>query len=113
MGIGNTASYTRIIGKYVHDIPAPHTPAMVEADYTWNYYSTGNSIIGNVVCRCGIGVHNHRVHGIYVSDPNETIQNNITYGNTGWGITDRHVAPPFCSNQQPRLRKWEGRDPHR
>ena len=29
-------------------------------------------------------------HGIYLNNPNDVIQNNIAYGNSGWGITCRH-----------------------
>ena len=91
LGISNSASYCKFIGNYVHNIPAPNSSEGGAGIDTWSYDTTGNIIIDNVVDDIGISP-NYTVHGIYVCDANETIQNNIAYGNSGWGITTWHAA---------------------
>ena len=95
LGILVWGSNCRVIGNYVHDIPATSSAdnggAGIDVGYTAN--TLNNSIIGNVVARIGpepsAGL-NEEIHGIYVSANGGFVQNNICYHNAGWGICSFH-----------------------
>ena len=89
LGILNWASFVRIVGNTVHNIPAPGAcngnggAGIDNADYSGH----DNDIIGNVVHDIGdYTAPNPSVHGIYHSNLRGHVWNNITYRNQGWGI---------------------------
>ena len=94
-GIELYGSYGRALINHVHDVWAHGCTdwrggAGINSS---NYNGTGNVIIGNLVH--DIGDYNHgcaSVHGIYIANAHNTVQNNISYRNQGWGITSWHKA---------------------
>lgn len=92
IGVLNYGSFVRIMGNYVHDIPADGCTGDGGAGIdNANYKAIGNDIIGNVVQRIGTGRCN-RVHGIYQSNLKGRIWNNIVCCSSGWGIHLWHAA---------------------
>lgn len=93
LGILNLASYVRLIGNHVHDIPAPGCASNGGAGINNGDYSAHDSdIIGNVVHDIGdVSQVCNRVHGIYHSNLRGRIWNNISFRNQGWGIHTWHA----------------------
>jgi hypothetical protein len=94
-GIELMGSYGRALGNLVHHVWAHGCTdwrggAGVNSS---NYNGTGNEIIGNIVH--DVGDYSHgcaSVHGIYIANSHNVVQNNIAYRNQGWGITSWHYA---------------------
>ncbi len=93
VGIFNKASFTRIIGNHVHNIPAALCSHLGGAGITdGNYKATDADVIGNIVHDIGVPGECFRVHGIYHSVLRGHILNNISYHNSSWGIQLWHAA---------------------
>lgn len=94
VGIQNLASYDRIVGNLVHDIPAAGCTGNGGAGiYIGNYSAHDSDTIGNVVHDVGnVDTKCFTVHGIYHTNRGGHIWNNITYRNQGWGIHLWHAA---------------------
>jgi hypothetical protein len=93
-GILNLASYVRIIGNHVHNIPASPCNNNGGAGINdGNYAAHDNDIIGNVVHDIGpINTPCNFAQGIYHSNLRGHICNNISYRNSGFGIHLWHAA---------------------
>ena len=94
LGIYNRGSHVRIIGNYVHDIPALGCGENGGAGID-NGDPSGqdDDVIGNVVNNVG-DYQNPcpRVHGIYYSNLGGHAMENVVYRNQGWGIHAWHAA---------------------
>lgn len=91
LGILNLASYVRIMGNHVHDIPAANAGGSGGAAIdNGNYSASDSDIIGNVVHDIGYGMVSNGVHGLYHSNLRGHIYNNISYRNSAWGIHTWH-----------------------
>lgn len=94
-GIELNGSYGAALGNHVHNVWAHGCTDWLGGAgiNSSNYSATGNQIIGNMVH--DIGDFNHgcaSVHGIYLANAHNIVQNNISYRNQGWGITSWHQA---------------------
>jgi len=93
VGIFNKASFTRMIGNHVHNIPASLCSHLGGAGIVdGNYSATDADIIGNMIHDIGVPGDCFRVHGIYHSVLRGRILNNISYHNSSWGIQLWHAA---------------------
>ena len=94
-GIELYGSYGRALINHVHNVWAHGCTdwrggAGINSS---NYDGTGNVIIGNLVHDIGDFAHGcASVHGIYIANAHNIVQNNISYRNQGWGITSWHKA---------------------
>lgn len=94
-GIELYGSYDRALGNHVHNVWAHGCTdwrggAGINSS---NYAGTGNQIIGNLVHDIGDFAYGcASVHGIYIANARNIVQNNISYRNQGWGITSWHKA---------------------
>ena len=94
-GIELYGSYGRALGNHVHNVWAHGCTDWLGGAgiNSSNYHGTGNEIIGNLVHDIGDFAHGcASVHGIYVANAHNVVQNNISYRNQGWGITSWHYA---------------------
>ena len=94
-GILCWASHCQITGNYVHDIPTTTSGSnggsgIVSANYSPS--ASNNSIIGNVVSNIGMGWAGNCVHGIYISNNQTVVANNIIYNIQAFGIHLYHYA---------------------
>ena len=93
IGILNNASFVRMIGNNVHNIPGSCSGSGGAGIDNANYSGTDNDIIGNVVHDIGNpAVQCFSVQGIYHSNLRGHILNNISYRNQAWGIHLWHAA---------------------
>jgi parallel beta-helix repeat protein len=94
IGIYNEGSHVRIIGNYIHDIPAQGCTSNGGAGIlNGNYSAEDDDAIGNVVEN--IGDYKNpcpRVHGIYYTNLGGHARYNIVYRSQGWGIHTWHAA---------------------
>jgi parallel beta-helix repeat protein len=94
-GIELYGSHDRALGNHVHNVWADGCKdwrggAGINSS---NPSAPGNEISGNVVHDIGDYAHGcASVHGIYIANAQNTVQNNIAYRNQGWGITSWHKA---------------------
>jgi hypothetical protein len=94
-GIELYGSYDRALGNHVHNVWAHGCTdwrggAGINSS---NYGGIGNQIIGNLVHDIGDVANGcASVHGIYIANAYNVVQNNISYRNQGWGITSWHMA---------------------
>ena len=80
-GVQNAGSSVRIVANRVHDVP---TGSCINSGVGENDYSGRDiDVIGNTVYRCGEGPQEH---GIYMSNPDGYASNNISFGNSGYGV---------------------------
>ncbi|MFC5141944.1 right-handed parallel beta-helix repeat-containing protein [Actinomycetospora rhizophila] len=79
VGLQNEGSYVRIVGNRVHDVPRGSCINSGAGDYS----AHDIDVLGNTVWGCG---RSRLEHGIYMSNPNGLVANNIAYGNSGFGI---------------------------
>ena len=94
-GILLWASHCRIISNYVHDIPARTAGSNGGAGIEVANYSSSasnNSVIGNVVFNIGMGWAGNFVQGIYISNDQAVVANNIVYNIQAYGIHLYHYA---------------------
>ena len=93
-GIVNYASYVRIVGNHVHDIPAVDAGSEGGSGIEdGNYSAHGTDIIGNVVNDIGDPTNpDHRVQGIYLANSGEHVWNNVVYRVQAYGIHAWHAA---------------------
>lgn len=88
------ADHVRLIGNRVHDVALGPCADDGGAGITNSSGATTDvQVLGNLVFNVGgtnTGGRCRYFHGIYLNNPNDVIQNNIAYGNSGWGITCRH-----------------------
>jgi parallel beta-helix repeat protein len=93
VGIENNASFVRIIGNHVHDIPGSCSSNGGAGIDNADFNATDNDVIGNVVHDIGNpAVQCPTVHGIYHSNLRGHVLNNVSYRNAGWGIHLWHAA---------------------
>jgi Right handed beta helix region len=78
-GLLETGSDVRISGNHIHGFVG----GTCISTYKVNYTLHDIDIVGNVVHSCGSSSQDH---GIYVGQPGGSISNNISYGNSGYGI---------------------------
>jgi hypothetical protein len=83
-GIGQTGSHSRILENRVIGVQGNCLSTNND-----DYSMVDDDFIGNVVGRCGTSALDH---GIYPSGDGGTISNNISYGNTGFGIHCWHAC---------------------
>jgi hypothetical protein len=84
-GLIESGSNSRIAENYLHDIPNSNCLFTYSEDYELKNID----IIGNVVHGCGSG---RLDHGMYPAHTGGTISNNISYGNSGFGIHCWHAC---------------------
>jgi hypothetical protein len=93
VGIMNLASYVRIIGNHVHDLPINGCTSAGGAGIdNGNYSASDNDIIANVVHDIGAPGTCNRVQGIYHANLRGHILNNLSYRNAAYGIHLWHAA---------------------
>jgi parallel beta-helix repeat protein len=94
LGIYNRGSHVRIIGNYIHDIPARGCGENGGAGVNNGDPSAqDDDVIGNVVNNVGDYQNPcQRVHGIYYSNLGGHALENVVYRNQGWGIHAWHAA---------------------
>lgn len=94
VGILSLASHTRIEGNRVHDLAVSGgcTGRGGAGINSASYSASGDEIIGNVVHDIGVPGTCNTVHGIYVANLGATIQNNIVFRVSSWGISLWHAA---------------------
>jgi hypothetical protein len=96
IGILSNGSYVRIVGNHVHDIPAVNTGRNGGAGInTGDYAAHDDVVLGNMVERIGAYTNPnaaHDVHGIYVSNARDVVQNNIVANVQSYGIHCWHAA---------------------
>jgi hypothetical protein len=78
-GLLNRGSNVAIVGNRVSGFGEGNCISTARSGYTLHDID----VIANVVYECGSASLDH---GIYVSHPGGTVANNISYGNTGYGI---------------------------
>ena len=94
-GIELYGSNDRALDNHVHNVWAHGcTDSLGGAGInSSNPSGAANEIIGNVVHDIGDYAHGcASVHGIYIANAHNTVQNNFVYRNQGWGITSWHKA---------------------
>jgi len=93
-GITNNASFVRIIGNHVHDIPAVGCTSQGGAGINnENFSAHDNDVINNFVHDIGPNLGTcWRVHGIYHANLRGHILNNISFRNASEGISTWHAA---------------------
>ncbi len=95
-GIRNQkASYTRIVGNHVHDIPALNCVpggGLAEGGYSAVPMPSNNEYAGNLVHHIGPAPGTcNQSHGIYLTLPYAKAYNNIVYNSAGRGIQLYHA----------------------
>jgi hypothetical protein len=92
-GIYNRASHVRILNNHVHDVRAPECSSHGGAGILLgDYEASDNEVSGNVVHDIGVPGSCNKIHGIYVTNRRNQVQNNIVFRNSGFGINSGHVA---------------------
>jgi len=93
-GLDANADHIRLIGNRVHDVALGSCADDGGAGITNSSSATTDvQALGNLVFNVGgpnAGGRCRYFHGIYLNNPNDVIQNNISYGNAAFGITCRH-----------------------
>jgi len=93
IGILNLASFVRVIGNNVHNIPAVCGSSGGAGIMNGSYTASDNDMIANVVHDIGNpAVFCKTIHGLYHANLRGHILNNISYRNEGWGIHLWHAA---------------------
>jgi hypothetical protein len=90
-GVKNLGSYVRVFNSHVHDV---FTQGYCTAGAGINhelYTATGNAAIGNTVHQIGV-IGCSLTHGIYVSNANARVQDNVVYDVSGWLLHFYHAA---------------------
>jgi hypothetical protein len=100
-GLIQTGSYGRILENRIHGF----TDGTCLSTYKLGYDLHDIDIIGNVVSGCGSSALDH---GIYPGHPGGTISNNISYGNTGYGIHCWHNCTDLVITNNLVFRNGEG-----
>lgn len=94
IGLLNYGSWVRMRGNHVHDLQVSGGctgdggGGIVNA----NYKASHGEIVGNVVHDIGVPGACLGVHGIYYSNLNGRIENNVVYRASAWGIHLWHAA---------------------
>jgi pectate disaccharide-lyase len=90
-GILNLGSHVRVINNHVHDVftagPCYGGAGIVHELYT----GTGNATIGNTVHQVG-AVGCSLAHGVYVTNSDSVVQDNLVYDVAGWLLHFYHAA---------------------
>lgn len=92
-GIELYGSYDRAIGNHVRNVWAAGCVDSRGGAGINSSNPTGhdNQIAGNLVHDIGDYAHGcAAVHGIYIANPGNMVQNNVAFRNQGWGITSWH-----------------------
>src|SRR5262245_21545385 len=92
-GIENDASFVRIIGNHIHNIPALCNSNGGAGIENAAFNASDNDTIGNVVHDIGNPAAScPTTQGIYHSNLRGHVLNNISYRNSAWGIHLWHAA---------------------
>jgi hypothetical protein len=92
IGILNMASFVRIVGNHIHNIPAACTSNAGAGVDNGNYSASDDDVIDNVVHDIGsLSVKCGTVQGIYHANLRGHIMNNIVYRAWGYGICLWHA----------------------
>jgi hypothetical protein len=78
-GLSNAGSYVRLADNRVHGFGNGNCISTVNNNYTLHDID----VTGNIVTGCG---NDSQDHGIYVSHTGGNVSNNMSYGNSGFGI---------------------------
>jgi hypothetical protein len=93
IGLLNYVANVRIVGNYVHDIPALNAGSNGGAGIDNAFYGASNSLIsGNVVKNIGTIPGGSTVQGIYMSGSGDTCINNIVSNVEAFGIHLWHAG---------------------
>jgi glycosyltransferase involved in cell wall biosynthesis len=92
-GIYNRASHVRILHNHVRDVRAPGCPDSGGAGILLgDYEASDNEVSGNVVHDIGVPGTCNKIHGIYLTNRRNFVQNNIVFRSSGFGINTGHAA---------------------
>jgi hypothetical protein len=90
-GVNNRGSYVRVYNSHIHNVFTQGSCTGGAGINHELYTGTGNAAIGNVIHQIGV-LGCHLTHGVYVSNADFWVQNNVVYDTSGWLLHFYHAT---------------------